>query len=428
MKKILIFYCLTFLLLLQACSQQQKIERGIVYNDFTLKNDTSLSYAIYVPVNSERKDSLVFIFFDPHGNGELPVNMYKNLADKYGITLIGNNNSANGIDFNTISSNFSALLNELKSSYSIAEKNIALWGFSGGSKAAIYNTSLNNNIAYCIYGGSVMNVQNKNTELLGFNGKQDMNYTDLLTFASQQQNNPKHFQIAFNGKHAWPDTTTAEDAFRWLILKKMQKIEIPANKIFAAKCFAYYKKKTDKLIQSNQLTDAYQTCNKSIHFLQTLTATNYFTKQKDSISGKPLFKKQAQELQATFVKESQLKTQYQTNFFSKDTLYWKKEIEQLWTSGKTDPTGIYNRLLGFLSLAGYSYANQAFQSNDIKALEQILFIYQHSDPANPEQAYMRAKLYVLKNDKEKAKTALEESIKMGIDKNRITNDILLKNL
>ncbi|MBP8192503.1 MAG: hypothetical protein KAX69_02785, partial [Chitinophagales bacterium] len=66
--------------------------------------------------------------------------------------------------------------------------------------------------------------------------------------------------------------------------------------------------------------------------------------------------------------------------------------------------------------------------NDIKALEQILFIYQHSDPANPEQAYMRAKLYVLKNDKEKAKTTLDESIKLGIDKSRITNDILLKNL
>jgi len=428
MKKILIFYCLTFLLLLQACSQQQKIEHGKVYNHLTLKNDTSLSYAIYVPVNTVRKDSLVFIFFDPHGNGELPVNMYKNLADKYGITLIGNNNSANGTDFNTTSSNFSALLNELKSSYSIAEKNIALWGFSGGAKAAIYNAGLNNNIVYCIYGGSVMNVQNKNTELLGFNGKQDMNYTDLLAFASQQQNNPKHFQIEFNGKHAWPDTTIAVDAFRWLLLKKMQKNEIPLDRFFAAKCFGPYKKQTDKLMQAGQLTDAYQTCNKSLYFLQTLTATTYFIKQKDSIFGNPIFKKQAQELQATFVKESQLKTQYQTNFFSKDTLYWKKEIEQLWTSGKTDPTGIYNRLLGFLSLAGYSYASQAFQANDIKALEQILFIYQHSDPANPEQAYMRAKLYVLKNDKEKAKTALEESIKMGIDKNRITNDILLKNL
>jgi len=428
MKKILIFYCLTFLLLLQACSQQQKIERGKVYNHLTLKNDTSLSYAIYVPVNTVRKDSLVFIFFDPHGSGELPVNMYKNLADKYGITLIGNNNSANGTDFNTISSNFSTLLNELKSSYSIAEKNIALWGFSGGSKAAIYNAGLNNNIAYCIYGGSVMSAQNKNIELLGFNGKQDMNYTDLLTFASQQQNNPKHFQIASNGKHAWPDTVTAEDAFRWLLLKKMQKKEIPANRIFAVKCFAYYKKQTDKLIQSNQLTDAYQTCNKSIHFLQKLIATNYFTKQKDSISGKSLFKKQVQELQATFVKESQLKTQYQTNFFSKDTLYWKNEIEQLWTSGKTDPTGIYNRLLGFLSLAGYSYANQAFQANDINALELILYIYQHSDPSNPEQAFMRARWYALKDDKEKAKTALDESIKLGIDKNRIANDILLKNL
>ncbi|MCC6582679.1 MAG: hypothetical protein IT271_03160 [Chitinophagales bacterium] len=428
MKKILIFYCLTFLLLLQACSQQQKIESGKVYNHLTLKNDTSLSYAIYVPVNSERKDSLVFIFFDPHGNGELPVMMYKNLADKYGITLIGNINSSNGTDFNTISSNFSTLLNELKSSYSIAGKNIALWGFSGGAKAAIYNTGLNNNIAYCIYGGSVMNVQNNNTELLGFNGKQDMNYTDLLAFASQQQNNPKHFQIEFNGKHAWPDTTTAEDAFRWLILKKMQKKEIPMDRIFATKCFGYYKKQTDKLMQAGQLTDAYQTCNKSIHFLQTLTATTYFTKQKDFISGNPIFKKQVQELQATFIKESQLKTQYQTNFFSKDTLYWKKEIEQLWSASKTDPTGIYNRLLGFLSLAGYTYANQAFQANDIKALELILYIYQHSDPYNPEQAFMRARGYALKDDKEKAKTALDESIKLGINKSRITNDILLKDL
>lgn len=416
-------------MLLQACSQQNnKISSGKVYNHIALKNDTSLSYAIYIPVNTARKDSLVFIFFDPHGNGELPVNMYKNLADKFGITLIGNNNSANGTDFNTISSNFSVLLNELKSTYNIEEKNTALWGFSGGAKAAIYNTGLNNNIAYCIYGGAVMNVQNQNVELLGFNGKQDMNHTDLLAFASQQQNNPKHFQIEFNGIHAWPDTTTAEDAFRWILLKKMQKKEIPTDRIYAAKCFGYYKKQTDKLAQSDKLTDAFQNCNKSIRFLQTLTATAYFTKQKDSISKKPLFKKQAQELQATFVKESQLKTQYQSNFLSKDTVYWKKEIEQLWLASKTDPTGIYNRLLGFLSLAGYSYANQAFQANDIKALEQILFIYQHSDPTNSEQAFMRAKLFALKNENENAKTALKEAIQLGIDKKRIETDGVLNKL
>ena len=109
-------------------------------------------------------------------------------------------------------------------------------------------------------------------------------------------------------------------------------------------------------------------------------------------------------------------------------MYWKKEIDNLWKNAETDKSGIYSRLLGFLSLAGYSYANHAFQANDIKALEQILFIYQHADPANPEQAFMRAKLYALKNETENTKTALQEAMQLGIDKNRITNDALLKNI
>ena len=69
----------------------------------------------------------------------------------------------------------------------------------------------------------------------------------------------------------------------------MQKKEIPLDRIFAAKCFGSYKKQTDKLKQAGQLTDAYQTCNKSLYFLQTLTATTYFIKQKDSIFVNPIF-------------------------------------------------------------------------------------------------------------------------------------------
>lgn len=89
---------------------------------------------------------------------------------------------------------------------------------------------------------------------------------------------------------------------------------------------------------------------------------------------------------------------------------------------------MYNRLLGFLSLASYSFANTAFQSNDTTQLEQILFIYQLSDPTNPEQAFMRAKLYAQKGNLTQAKTALQEAIKLGIDKKRIVQNPSLKSL
>lgn len=427
MKKLIIYSCLFFVLLLNACSQQTTIEFGKVYNHITLKSDTTLSYSIYIPENNLVQHKLVFIFFDPHGSGELPVSMYKNLADEFGITLIGNNNSANGKDFNTICTNFTVLLNEVKSTYNIEEKNIGLWGFSGGAKAALFNAGLNNNIMYCIYGGSVIKPEN-DIELLGFNGKQDMNYTDLLIFSEQQQNNPKHFQIEFAGKHAWPDTTTAKDAFRWLLLKKMQKKEITINKSFISKSLSIYKKQVDNLIQNKQYIDAFLTCNKCIHFLHSISDVSYFNVKKTFISSQSLFKKQVADLQISFEKETQIKNQYQINFMTKDTLYWKNEIDNLWMMNKTDKSGIYSRLLGFLSLASYSYASRAFQANDLKALEQILFIYQHSDPTNPEQAFMRAKLYAEKDETGNAKAALHEAIKLGIDKNRIANDALLKDI
>ncbi|MBK6274488.1 MAG: hypothetical protein IPF58_07185 [Saprospirales bacterium] len=77
-------------------------------------------------------------------------------------------------------------------------------------------------------------------------------------------------------------------------------------------------------------------------------------------------------------------------------------------------------------MAGYSYALQSFNENNIPNLEKILYIYQHADPANPEQALMRAKLFVLKKDVTQAKACLQEAIDLGIDKSRIDNDAVLK--
>ncbi|MBK9328292.1 MAG: hypothetical protein IPM95_03040 [Sphingobacteriales bacterium] len=426
MKKAILSVSILMVIKMNACSQQDLPVAGKVNDQIRITSDSTLSFAFYPPLDTVQPTKVAFIFFDPSGNGALPVHLYKKLADKYNIALIGNNNSSNTNDFNSISAHFAALLGELKTIYHLSEKNIALWGFSGGAKAALKNIGLNNQINYCIYGGSVMDIENNRCELLGFNGKQDMNYTDLLWFANEQQKNLRHYQIQFTGKHTWPDTITAENAFRWLLLKKMQRKELDKDSKLISGTKSAFKKEIKKKLIATHYLDAVNACNKAIFFLQQLTDVSQFETQKAYILNMPQFTAEYKAFETSILKETTLKKEYLQNLFSKDTTYWNKTITELFASSKSDNSGVYNRLLGFLSLAGYTYASRLFQVNDIKALEQILCIYHHSDPSNPEQAYMSAKLWLLKNEPEKAKEMLKESIQLGMDNSRIQSDEIFK--
>lgn len=139
--------------------------------------------------------------------------------------------------------------------------------------------------------GAVSQTPNNNTNLLGFNGKQDMNYTDLLEFALQQSQNAHHFQIEFNGKHAWVDTATAKDAFRWLLLEKMRHKEIPTNPKIIQDAYNSYQKEVKKARSDKQYLVAYQACIKAIYLLKSTTDINYFVQQREELSKMPLLKK-----------------------------------------------------------------------------------------------------------------------------------------
>ena len=56
------------------------------------KADASQSYALYIPARGNGEALPVVYFFDPHGDGALPLAKYKALADSYNFILIGNKN------------------------------------------------------------------------------------------------------------------------------------------------------------------------------------------------------------------------------------------------------------------------------------------------------------------------------------------------
>ena len=128
-------------------TKNNEIQKGIVVNKVSCKNDTSQSYAIYLPsaYNVANKYPAIF-FFDPHAKGNLPLTKYKALAEKYSYILIGSNDSKNGLDWNIITTIIQNLFNSTLGTYSIDAGKIYMGGFSGGARVAGVMGALNPDI------------------------------------------------------------------------------------------------------------------------------------------------------------------------------------------------------------------------------------------------------------------------------------------
>ena len=98
-----------------------------------------------------------------------------------------------------------------------------------------------------------------------------------------------------------------------------------------------------------------------------------------------------------------------------DTIYWKNEVIKLNdpTDKNSDELAMSKRLLGFLSLAGYSFSNRMLTSDKLDLADMMLHFYKIVDPSNPDVAYLSAIYYIKKNDLTACIYSLKECIKLG---------------
>src|SRR4029078_12904397 len=80
-----------------AITQTDSIPRGQLVEKIEALSDSSQSYALYLPSNytPDRKWPILFAF-DPGARGRVPVERFKEAAEKYGWIVLGSNNSHNG--------------------------------------------------------------------------------------------------------------------------------------------------------------------------------------------------------------------------------------------------------------------------------------------------------------------------------------------
>src|SRR5258706_4916806 len=91
---------------------KDSFEAGRIISPVFCTTDPGQSYAIYIPVKGNSEPLPVVYFFDPHGNGSLPLAKYKTLADLYNLILVGSNNSKNGNDWSMAENIWNNLFND----------------------------------------------------------------------------------------------------------------------------------------------------------------------------------------------------------------------------------------------------------------------------------------------------------------------------
>jgi hypothetical protein len=342
---------------------KKDFEKGKVVDHVTLSNNANHSFALYLPLQYDAaKKYPVLIFFDPHGGGAFAIGHYSHLANQYNCILMGSNDSKNGMDMNATFEIANELVTEAKNIFSIDTNKMMLCGFSGGAKVALNAASQLNNITKVVYCGAALPIQNCNhpLQMLGFAGLKDMNYSEVVSFSMNNfASFVKNYCVEWNGKHEWADEKTFEQAFYFL--------------------------------------------NGETEKLHLISLTN------DKIK---MLKQEQNTHQA-----------YISSFQTEDMNFWEKEISRLNQQKAKDKTGLSERLLGYISLACYSYSNRMLQQNQLNDAEKILLIYKMADPTNSDCDLFSAQLFAKQNKPTRMYISLKSAVSNGLkDWSKIENE------
>jgi predicted esterase len=365
---------------------------GKVIPSVNCLNNSTVSYSLYLPSGYSGENKYpVYICFDPHAAGNLPVEKYDSLAGKFGYILIGSNNSKNGLPGNETQSIAGALLGEAKTRYSVDTTRIYLLGFSGGSRIASM---------LALYGGGIRGVigcgagfpgsdqpAQYRFDFIGLAGTADFNMNELVNLDEQLDNAGfRHALLLFDGKHEWPPAEKMEEAFTWNQFCAMKDGTIPKDDDLISQ---YIIRKKERIMQDEKTGDLYREADdmtQMIRFLDGLQNTDDLKKELSQLRATPEFKKAEAAMNIIREKEMNEQRMYAENFYLKDLDWWRRIImnyELRITKSKDEQDVLMcKRIMSYLSLLAYMQYSGANSAGNKDKADFALEVYRIVDPEN----------------------------------------------
>ena len=231
--------------------------------DVTCSADSTQTYALYLPSSyTAGKRWPIIYFFDPAGRGRRPVEMYKDLAEKYRYVIAGSNNSRN------FSSNQSqavnAIWNDTHIRLALDERRIYASGFSGGARVAgaMALTSSGHIAGVIAHGAGYPNSRGEGSDNLWYYfaiGNRDFNWPEVITDAREREKQSLPYRLRqYDGTHQWAPPEVMDDALRWITLRTMQAGVIPSDASFVDQQFQRMQSEAEDATKQNDARTEYE--------------------------------------------------------------------------------------------------------------------------------------------------------------------------
>lgn len=298
---------------------KDSFETGKVIPAVALKNSPIDSFALYLPNGyTTAKKFPVILFFDPQGAGAYPVTLYQKLADNYQVILAGSNSSKNGLPFERLQTIALQLLQDITERLPVDESKITFCGHSGGAKVALLSGADLTRVSTIIYTGATTQI------------------------------NPSHAftLIGFGGTKDMNYTDLV--SFEWSLAKS----NLPH--------YFFEWNGAHEFPEAGIFKNAFELI---VHGSDAKITRLNISITREKVN-----------------EEQKYKERYMQAFQLQDLTWWKNEVAILNSKKKNDM--MYERLLGFISLACYSLTNRALQQYDLITAEKMIALYKLADPLN----------------------------------------------
>ena len=205
-------------------TQTDSIPRGQIVERIEALNDSSQSYALYLPSNytPDRKWPILYAF-DPGARGRVPVERFKEAAEKYGWIVVGSNNSRNG-PWNVVVNAWNGMLTDSHQRFAIDDERMYATGFSGGARAAVRIAAGCKCLAGVMANGAgfpsdLAPSPEMHFVFFGAAGVDDFNYAELKNLQEPLTKAGIISRVqTFDGRHEWPPVSVATAAVEWMEL------------------------------------------------------------------------------------------------------------------------------------------------------------------------------------------------------------------
>ena len=398
------------------------LPKGKVTDSIACK-DNSQNFALYLPsYYTPGKPFPCIYFFDAHAHGAMPLNMYKEIAERYGFVCIGSNMSKNGTAWDVTNDGIKALMVDTRGRINIDAKRIYTAGFSGGSRVASSVAILDGGIAGVI--GCAAGFPHADQPFathfsyFGMVGEYDFNLTEMQQLdGALQQNSFSHQLLTFDGIHGWAPAADFQTALLWMQVNAIRNSLQTKNDTLIIALKADYDKRIAAAKSAHDLIKQQQLLDGAAQVSNTLADVAPYQQQLTALTTADDYKK-AIALQAQLRQtEQQTQQKLQQQFTAHDEKWWTAKIAELNKNSHTAKTQqeahMYRRLVNYLGLICYLNADHALKTGDLDHAITYINIFKSADPKNPDHSYLAAIYYIKEGNTPQALTALNDAATLG---------------